>query len=128
MAWRLLDQKIKLADSSQATEVAMSWYLTVAERQAIDMAIPHVKPPPDFKAVANRPAGVGTPLEDLKKVLEKVPELTDQLKDEISPITTAELETNPEKRKLRIEELKKLAGLVRSSIDGDATFGSGPST
>ena len=38
-----LDLKIGYADSSQSTEVAMSWYLSVAERQAIDMAIPHIQ-------------------------------------------------------------------------------------
>ncbi len=36
-----IDQKIGLADSSQCTDVSMSWYLSVAERQAIDEAIPY---------------------------------------------------------------------------------------
>ena len=107
-----VDKKIRLADSSQATEVAMSWYLTVAERQAIDMAIPRPKQPEGFRK--SEPPGCGTSVEDLKAVLgPKV-----QLKDGITSIPTAELD-NKARRKTRMEELKVLAHLVRTQLDGD---------
>ncbi len=64
-----LDLKIGYADSSQSTEVAMSWYLSVAERQAIDMAIPHIQAPDDFILDTQIPFGEGTDGTNLAKTL-----------------------------------------------------------
>ncbi len=64
-----LDQKIAYADSSQSTEVAMSWYLTVAERQAIDMAIPTERRPEGFGNPVDCLCGEGTRSEALAKVI-----------------------------------------------------------
>ena len=78
-----LEKKIEFADESQSTEVAMSWYLTVAERQAIDMAIPFPlgAKPENFKD--DSIWGSGTLAVELARVL-RVPSQTLSDPDEAS--------------------------------------------
>jgi hypothetical protein len=104
-----LDQKIKYADSSQATEVAMSWYLTVAERQSMDMAIPYEKRPKGFDGVA----GGGTKAGELANVLDL--SMENAPAPEIEPIDP----TDSGQRKKRIEALRELASFIRKQKIND---------
>src|SRR5271157_4073833 len=107
-----LDQKIFYADSSQSTEVAMSWYLTVAERQAIDMAIPRVSKPDGFVRMRDgASAGAGTDRGKLWEVLHRPPGLNAE------DLYVGPIDLNDEKaRQDRINELEKLAGRVRKDL------------
>jgi hypothetical protein len=109
-----LDDKIKYADSSQATEVAMSWYLTVAERMALDMAIPYDTRPGGYRGQLDadgreQPAGIGTRKEQMAEVLEL---------DQVPP--DLEVETiDVNRQEQRVERIKRLAQLVETLRKGD---------
>lgn len=89
----------------------MSWYLTVAERQAIDMAIPDDEKPDCFDNDGYT-AGEGTDGDELLKVLNlKGPEPREFT---VKSIETKDLK-KAEARHGRIEELEKLSRLIRES-------------
>jgi hypothetical protein len=108
-----LDRKIKFADSSRSTEVAMSWYLTVAERQAIDMAIPYDKKPDCFDN-DGYVAGEGTDGHKLLEALDlKDPELREFT---VEKIAIEDLKKDARARQGRIRKLENLSLLIRDLL------------